>query len=135
MVSLGFPSPPHLISRQRDSVGLTHCCPAEDYYAADYPEDEVASDDEYGRDDYHYRTGNASDMEEFDGVGEADDNYDDDDDDMAQSDDEAVLSSRRLPGAADLWRLEKTMRTKLGLQLPRSHPSRGGGESPMAMDD
>lgn len=40
--------------------------PAEDYYTADYPDDEVASDDEYGRDPYHYRTGNASDLEEFD---------------------------------------------------------------------
>lgn len=54
-------------------------------------------------------------MEEFDGVGE--------DDDIAKSDDEA---NGRLPGAADLWRLEKTMRAKLGL------PKANG--SPMAMD-
>jgi hypothetical protein len=80
---------------------------AEDYYAADYPEDEVASDDEYGRDDYHYRTGNASDMEEYDGVDE-----DNDPDLIARSDDEAGAP---LPGAADLWRLEKTMRAKIGL--------------------
>ncbi|KJR86440.1 uncharacterized protein SPSK_02417 [Sporothrix schenckii 1099-18] len=38
---------------------------AENYYTHDYPEDEVSSDDEYGRDAYHYRTGNASDLEEF----------------------------------------------------------------------
>jgi hypothetical protein len=95
--------------------GQANAILAEDYYAADYPEDEVESDDEYGRDDYHYRTGNASDMEEFDGVGE--------DDDIAKSDDEANV---RLPGAADLWRLEKTMRAKLG--LPKSNGS------PMAMD-
>lgn len=39
---------------------------AENHYTADYPEDEVASDDEYGRNPYSYRTYNASDDEEFD---------------------------------------------------------------------
>ncbi len=38
---------------------------AENYYTADYPDDEVASDDEYDRDAYHFRTENASDLEEF----------------------------------------------------------------------
>ncbi|CAK7268639.1 hypothetical protein SEPCBS57363_003195 [Sporothrix epigloea] len=38
---------------------------AENYYTHDYPEDEVSSDDEYGRDAYHYRTVNATDLEEF----------------------------------------------------------------------
>ena len=38
---------------------------AENYYTHDYPEDEVSSDDEFDRDAYHYRNGNASDMEEF----------------------------------------------------------------------
>lgn len=38
---------------------------AEDYYGADYPEDEVASDDEYDRDIYQFRK-NADDLEEFD---------------------------------------------------------------------
>jgi hypothetical protein len=38
---------------------------AEDYYGADYPEDEVDSDDETGVDLYKYRQG-ASDNEEFD---------------------------------------------------------------------
>ncbi|OCK82912.1 hypothetical protein K432DRAFT_441261 [Lepidopterella palustris CBS 459.81] len=38
---------------------------AEDYYGADYPEDEVDSDDEYGVDAYKYRQG-ASDEEEYD---------------------------------------------------------------------
>lgn len=40
--------------------------PAENYYTADYPDDEVDSDDEYDRMAYYYRTGNASDLEEFD---------------------------------------------------------------------
>jgi hypothetical protein len=38
---------------------------AEDYYGADYPEDEVASDDEFDRNPYDYR-GNASGDEEWD---------------------------------------------------------------------
>ncbi|KHN96222.1 Transcription factor Iwr1 [Metarhizium album ARSEF 1941] len=38
---------------------------AENYYTADYPEDEVDSGDEYGRDAYLYRHGNNSD-EEYD---------------------------------------------------------------------
>ncbi|KAI9832663.1 MAG: hypothetical protein M1819_004248 [Sarea resinae] len=38
---------------------------AENYYGADYPEDEVASDDEQGEGAYHYRKA-ASDDEEFD---------------------------------------------------------------------
>ncbi|ORY70131.1 uncharacterized protein BCR38DRAFT_405773 [Pseudomassariella vexata] len=39
---------------------------AENYYTADYPDDEVASDDEFGQNPYSYRTGNASDLEEYD---------------------------------------------------------------------
>lgn len=39
---------------------------AENHYTADYPDDEVASDDEFDRNPYHYRTHNASDLEEFD---------------------------------------------------------------------
>ncbi|KAJ1335368.1 transcription factor Iwr1 [Microdochium nivale] len=39
---------------------------AENYYTADYPDDEVASDDEYGQNAYAYRNGNASDLEEYD---------------------------------------------------------------------
>jgi hypothetical protein len=38
---------------------------AEDFYANDYPEDEVDSDDEYDRRAYRYRS-HASDEEEFD---------------------------------------------------------------------
>ncbi|KAF7551583.1 hypothetical protein G7Z17_g4915 [Cylindrodendrum hubeiense] len=49
---------------------------AENYYTADYPEDEVASDDEYGRQPYGYRNGNASDDEEFDNT-----HFDESDDD------------------------------------------------------
>ena len=37
---------------------------AEDYYGNDYPEDEVDSDDEFGRDVYKYRN-DASDAEDF----------------------------------------------------------------------
>lgn len=37
---------------------------AEDYYGNDYPEDEVNSDDEFGRGAYNYRHA-ASDVEEF----------------------------------------------------------------------
>ncbi|KAM0559581.1 hypothetical protein ACHAPJ_004105 [Fusarium lateritium] len=64
---------------------------AENYYTADYPEDEVESDDEYGRHPYGYRNGNASDDEEFDNTyyDESDDNMvldgvDDDDATMAR---------------------------------------------------
>jgi hypothetical protein len=39
---------------------------AENYYTADYPEDEVESDDEYNRLAYEYRNDNASDNEEYD---------------------------------------------------------------------
>jgi hypothetical protein len=39
---------------------------AENHYTADYPDEEVDSDDEYGRNAYNYRTHNASDLEEFD---------------------------------------------------------------------
>ncbi|KAM4054718.1 transcription factor iwr1 domain-containing protein [Hirsutella rhossiliensis] len=63
---------------------------AENHYTADYPEDEVESDDEYGRQPYCYRNGAASDDEEFDNTicSEGEDNDDlllggdgDDDDD------------------------------------------------------
>lgn len=39
---------------------------AEDHYTADYPDDEVDTDDEYDRNAYNYRNHNASDLEEFD---------------------------------------------------------------------
>ncbi|KAK8050560.1 hypothetical protein PG994_012290 [Apiospora phragmitis] len=39
---------------------------AENYYTADYPDDEVASDDEFGLNPYSFRNGNASDLEEYD---------------------------------------------------------------------
>jgi hypothetical protein len=50
---------------------------AEDYYGADYPEDEVSSDDEHGRNPYDYR-GHGSDDEVWDeGTGAySDDAYD-----------------------------------------------------------
>ncbi|KAL8381417.1 hypothetical protein RB595_005607 [Gaeumannomyces hyphopodioides] len=52
---------------------------AENYYAADYPDDEVATDDEFDRNPYLYRTGNASDLEEFDDASESEDNDEGDD--------------------------------------------------------
>ncbi|KAM0363679.1 hypothetical protein ACHAP4_000535 [Fusarium culmorum] len=54
---------------------------AENYYTADYPEEEVDSDDEYGRHAYDYRNGNASDDEEFDNDYYEDDMVLDDDED------------------------------------------------------
>lgn len=48
---------------------------AENYYTADYPDEEVASDDEYDHNAYSFRNGNASDLEEYD---EDDDDEDDD---------------------------------------------------------
>jgi hypothetical protein len=39
---------------------------AEDHYTADYPDEEVESDDEFGRDAYRYQNHNAADLEEFD---------------------------------------------------------------------
>ncbi|KAF4783184.1 hypothetical protein HER10_EVM0007101 [Colletotrichum scovillei] len=51
---------------------------AENHYTADYPEDEVDSEDEYDRHAYLFRNANASDEEEFD----TRDPYEDDDDDM-----------------------------------------------------
>ncbi|KAI0883612.1 uncharacterized protein GGS22DRAFT_33714 [Annulohypoxylon maeteangense] len=48
---------------------------AENYYTADYPDEEVASDDEFNKNPYSFRTGNASDLEEYDLA----DEYDDDD--------------------------------------------------------
>lgn len=51
---------------------------AEDYYGNDYPEDEVDSDDEFGKGAYNYRRG-GSDDEDYDG------------EDPAWSDDDADL--------------------------------------------
>ncbi|KAF6818979.1 hypothetical protein CSOJ01_01636 [Colletotrichum sojae] len=50
---------------------------AENHYTADYPEDEVDSEDEYDRHAYLFRNANASDEEEFDTR-----DLDDDDEDM-----------------------------------------------------
>ncbi|KAI1078449.1 hypothetical protein F5B20DRAFT_229917 [Whalleya microplaca] len=45
---------------------------AENYYTADYPDEEVASDDEYDQNAYIFRNGNASDLEEYDLKDESD---------------------------------------------------------------
>ncbi|TRX94849.1 hypothetical protein FHL15_004310 [Xylaria flabelliformis] len=47
---------------------------AENYYTADYPDEEVATDDEFGKNPYAFRTDNASDLEEYDV--ESDDQFD-----------------------------------------------------------
>ncbi len=65
---------------------------AENHYTADYPDEEVASDDEFDRNAYNYRTGNASDLEEYDEL---------DDNDVALSDDEG--DSTRYPWKAKSW--------------------------------
>ena len=49
---------------------------AENHYTADYPDEEVDSDDEFDRNAYNYRNHNASDLEEFD---EDDATFSDDD--------------------------------------------------------
>jgi hypothetical protein len=68
--------------------------PAETHYTADYPEDELDSDDEHGLDAYKYRTGNASDEEQYLGEDDDDGGYgglahegdlDDDDDEVVMA--------------------------------------------------
>ncbi|KAI1180099.1 hypothetical protein F4777DRAFT_360812 [Nemania sp. FL0916] len=54
---------------------------AENYYTADYPDEEVATDDEFGNNPYAFRNDNASDLEEYDIGDESEDQSDDDDDD------------------------------------------------------
>ncbi|KAI1110284.1 hypothetical protein F5Y14DRAFT_369063 [Nemania sp. NC0429] len=51
---------------------------AENYYTADYPDEEVATDDEFDRNPYSFRTGNASDLEEYDAASESDEDSDED---------------------------------------------------------
>lgn len=46
-------------------VSNTDITAAENYYTADYPDEDLDSGDEYDRGAYNYR-GNASDQEEFD---------------------------------------------------------------------
>ncbi|KAI1353039.1 hypothetical protein F5Y01DRAFT_66694 [Xylaria sp. FL0043] len=49
---------------------------AENYYTADYPDEEVASDDEFNKNAYAFRTDNASDLEEYGFEGQSDDEFD-----------------------------------------------------------
>lgn len=58
---------------------------AEDYYGADYPSDELASDDEHDRGAYGYRARRGSNDEQYGLDGEGDD---DDDDEITWSDEE-----------------------------------------------
>ncbi|TGJ80579.1 hypothetical protein E0Z10_g8177 [Xylaria hypoxylon] len=51
---------------------------AENYYTADYPDEEVASDDEFDKNPYAFRTGNASDTEEYDVGDESQDEFNED---------------------------------------------------------
>ncbi|SPO01070.1 uncharacterized protein DNG_03817 [Cephalotrichum gorgonifer] len=73
---------------------------AEDYYGADYPEDEVSEDDEYGHNPYQYRN-NASDEEEFNN-----DNDDDDDFNTFSGDEEGGV----IAGETDEEALQKIRR-------------------------
>lgn len=74
---------------------------AEDYYGADYPEDEVASDDEFGRNAYGYR-GRASDEEEWD------------EDTAAWSDDEDGLMKNFLKDKKTLPQFDKYLKGEYG---------------------
>lgn len=53
-------------SRHVTESESTHIIAAENHPSTDYPDEEVDSDDEFGRNAYRYRTRNASDDEEFD---------------------------------------------------------------------
>lgn len=86
MVSGPLPSVTSLISSRTNRLASE----AENHYAADYPEDEVDSDDEYGRHAYYYRNANTSDDEQFDN-----NNYNSDSDDMVlggDNDDAATMA-------------------------------------------
>ncbi|KAM0286298.1 hypothetical protein ACHAQH_001029 [Verticillium albo-atrum] len=63
---------------------------AENHYTADYPEDEVDSDDEYGRNAYLYRQGQNSDGDEFDAY------YDGEDEEMTYSGDDEDVHQERI---------------------------------------
>ncbi|KAI1128540.1 hypothetical protein F5Y10DRAFT_240317 [Nemania abortiva] len=52
---------------------------AENYYTADYPDEEVDTDDEFDKNPYAFRNGNASDLEEYDVDSESDDPFDEED--------------------------------------------------------
>lgn len=80
---LNFPSP---LCFGRANMKIS----AENHYTADYPEDEVDSDDEYGRHAYYYRNANASDDEMFDN-----NNYHSDSDEIVlegNQDDDATMA-------------------------------------------
>lgn len=62
---------------------------AEDYYANDYPEDELSDDDEFGRDPYQAKNRHGSDDEEYDL-----ENGDEDDGALASGEDEDDLHFR-----------------------------------------
>ncbi|UNI14350.1 hypothetical protein JDV02_000986 [Purpureocillium takamizusanense] len=71
---------------------------AENHYTADYPEDEVESDDEFGRHAYLYRNTNASDEEEFDNAYYSDGDKQDEDEEVRlknnEDDDDDVRMAR-----------------------------------------
>ncbi|KFH48037.1 hypothetical protein ACRE_010970 [Hapsidospora chrysogenum ATCC 11550] len=82
--------PPFLLLPHRSKADQENRPTAEDHYTADYPEDEVDSDDEYGRHAYYFRNRNASDEEEFDN-----DLYSDSSDEMImEGDDDDVAMAR-----------------------------------------
>ena len=79
-------------------IGLRMPSAAEDYYGADYPEDELDEDDEFDRDLYQYRT-HAADVDEYD-VRQP--GYEGEDQ-IARSDDEDEEADEHL-SAAKAWR-------------------------------
>lgn len=62
----------HYLSKQITNT-LFFFALAENYYTADYPDQELANDDMWGRNPYRFVNGNASDQEEFDMMEDDDD--------------------------------------------------------------
>jgi len=69
---------------------------AEDYYANDYPEDEMSSDDEFDRNLYQSKYRHGEDDEEYD-LDDYEEEKDDEDDEDARSGDDDDEHFRRLP--------------------------------------
>jgi hypothetical protein len=74
---------------------LTIVLTAEAYYTADYPENELDSDDELGFGAYNYRNDNASDEEEYLGVEDEDDIYGYTHEDELDEEESIVARARR----------------------------------------
>jgi hypothetical protein len=55
-----------MVSLKSDARIHADFASAENHHSTDYPDEEIASDDEYDRNPYLFRNRNASDEEEFD---------------------------------------------------------------------